>query len=50
MWPVQSVQIAGRAPHWMAELARMIEASVRGCIDINMGCPREVVGGMSGSA
>ena len=46
-----AVQLAGRDPHWMAEAARMVEASGAAMIDINMGCPaKKVVGGLSGSA
>ncbi len=46
-----AVQLAGRDPHWMAEAARMVEASGAAMIDINMGCPaKRVVGGLSGSA
>ncbi|MBS1303624.1 tRNA dihydrouridine synthase DusB [Loktanella sp. SALINAS62] len=46
-----AVQLAGRDPHWMAEAARIVEASGAALIDINMGCPaKKVVGGLSGSA
>ncbi len=55
-----AVQIFGREPDFMAEAARMLEASsYRGCssevspvaIDINMGCPmRKIVGNGEGSA
>ena len=46
-----AVQLAGREAHWMAEAARMVEASGARVIDINMGCPaKKVVGGLSGSA
>jgi nifR3 family TIM-barrel protein len=45
------VQIAGRDPHWMAEAARLAEASGAHAIDINMGCPaKRVTGGLVGSA
>ncbi len=46
-----AVQLAGRDPRWMAEAARMVEASGARLIDINMGCPaKKVTGGLSGSA
>ncbi len=46
-----AVQLAGREAKWMAEAARLVEASGARLIDINMGCPaRKVVGGLSGSA
>jgi tRNA-dihydrouridine synthase B len=46
-----AVQLAGREAHWMAEAARMVEASGARLIDINMGCPaKKVVNGYSGSA
>ncbi len=45
------VQLAGRDPVWMAEAARLAEASGANVIDINMGCPaKKVTGGYSGSA
>jgi len=46
-----AVQLAGREPRWMAEAAKIAEASGAQIIDINMGCPaKKVVGGLSGSA
>jgi nifR3 family TIM-barrel protein len=48
---IHVVQLAGCEPHWMAEGARMAEASGAAIIDINMGCPaRQVTGRQSGSA
>src|ERR1700692_4707184 len=45
------VQLAGCAARWMAERARMAEASGAAIIDINMGCPaKHVTNGESGSA
>jgi nifR3 family TIM-barrel protein len=45
------VQLAGCQSHWMAEGAKVAEASGADIIDINMGCPaRHVTGGQSGSA
>ncbi|MEN3930841.1 tRNA dihydrouridine synthase DusB [Microvirga sp. W0021] len=45
------IQLAGRTPYWMAEGARVAEASGAAIIDINMGCPaKKVTGGYSGSA
>jgi nifR3 family TIM-barrel protein len=45
------VQLAGCETKWMAEGARVAEASGAEIIDINMGCPaRHVTGGQSGSA
>lgn len=45
------IQLAGREARWMAEGARIAEASGADIVDINMGCPaRKVTGGRSGSA
>src|SRR5260370_13666358 len=45
------VELAGGGARWMAEGARIAEASGADIIDINMGCPaRHVTGGQSGSA
>jgi tRNA-dihydrouridine synthase B len=45
------VQIAGCEARWMAEGARIAEASGAAAIDINMGCPaKHVTNGESGSA
>ena len=45
------IQLAGCDAYWMAEGARVAEASGADVIDINMGCPaRKVTGGYSGSA
>jgi nifR3 family TIM-barrel protein len=48
---IHVVQLAGREGRWMAEAARVAEASGADVIDINMGCPvKKVTGGHSGSA
>ncbi len=45
------IQLAGREDYWMAEGARLAEASGAAIIDINMGCPaKSVVSGACGSA
>ena len=45
------VQLAGCQAPWMAEAARLSEASGADMIDINMGCPaKKVIGGQAGSA
>ncbi|MDN3624765.1 tRNA dihydrouridine synthase DusB [Methylobacterium isbiliense] len=45
------VQLAGCDPRWMAEGARLAEASGADAIDVNMGCPaKKVTGGEAGSA
>jgi len=45
------VQLAGCEARWMAEGARLAEASGADIIDINMGCPaKHVTGAQSGSA
>lgn len=48
---IHVVQIAGCEARWMAEGARIAEASGASVIDINMGCPaKHVTNGQSGSA
>jgi tRNA-dihydrouridine synthase B len=48
---IHVVQIAGCEPHWMAEAARVAEATGAAVVDINMGCPaKRVTGGYAGSA
>src|ERR1700752_829101 len=48
---INVVQLAGCEARWMAEGARIAEASGADVIDINMGCPsRRVTTGYSGSA
>src|SRR5258705_8442080 len=48
---VNIVQLAGCEARWMAEGARIAEASGADIIDINMGCPaKHVTGLQSGSA
>jgi tRNA-dihydrouridine synthase B len=48
---IHVVQLAGCEAKWMAEGARIAEASGAQIIDINMGCPcRRVTNGYSGSA
>lgn len=45
------VQLAGCDPAWLADAARLAEASGADVIDINMGCPaKRVTGGWAGSA
>lgn len=44
-----AVQLAGREAYWMAEAARMAEASGARIIDINMGCPAKKVTSSSGA-
>lgn len=45
------IQLAGRETRWMAEGARLAEASGADIIDINMGCPaKSVTSGLCGSA
>jgi tRNA-dihydrouridine synthase B len=45
------VQLAGCEAYWLAEGARVAEASGATIVDINMGCPaRRVTGGWAGSA
>jgi len=49
--PIHAVQLAGCEPRWMAEAARVAEASGAHIIDINMGCPaKRVTNGYAGSA
>jgi tRNA-dihydrouridine synthase B len=48
---IHVVQLAGCEARWMAEAARIAQASGAAIIDINMGCPaRNVTGSQSGSA
>lgn len=48
---IHALQLAGCEAHWMAEGARVAEASGADIIDINMGCPaKHVINGQSGSA
>jgi tRNA-dihydrouridine synthase B len=48
---VHVVQLAGCEARWMAEGARIAEASGAAIVDINMGCPaKHVTNGASGSA
>jgi tRNA-dihydrouridine synthase B len=48
---IHVVQLAGCEAHWMAEGARVAEASGADVIDINMGCPaKRVINGYAGSA
>src|SRR5690242_12859061 len=48
---VHVVQLAGCEARWMAEGARIAQASGADVIDINMGCPaKHVTGAQSGSA
>jgi nifR3 family TIM-barrel protein len=48
---IHALQLAGCEAHWMAEGARMAEATGADIIDINMGCPaKHVINGQSGSA
>lgn len=49
--PLHAVQLAGNAPYWMGEAARMAEAAGAQIIDINMGCPsKRVTTGAAGAA
>jgi nifR3 family TIM-barrel protein len=46
-----AIQLAGREPEALADVARMAEGEGACLIDINMGCPaKKVVGGQCGSA
>lgn len=48
---IHVVQLAGCEARWMAEGARVAEASGAAVVDINMGCPaKHVINGQSGSA